>query len=349
MALTSPTALPDDAVTQAAAAISEAHYRGVDGQAVRQKTAADVIHRHLRLLDAKPGMRVMEIGTGSGLSAALLSELVGPTGHVVSLDLDRDLTNRAKQLHTEAGRTNITTVAVDGRHGYPDQAPYDRVIAWTTPPVLLRTWVEQTRPGGIIVQPVPVSSLVYSTAMARFTAGVDKTPTDVSLYRGAYVLMDTTEHQAREIDRADAQLHRDGDNHASYVSAPWLHDNPAAETVLRRLMDAKRIEASDLTWPDSEHFKTWLIARAPDRVVATGRNTQIGIGIADASHIAYVEIYGDGDIYADSTNSPMLKRLRQLLAEWQQTGRPEISALPTTLTPGANGWQVRLAPIVEDL
>ena len=75
----------------------------------------------LRLLGVQPGMRVLEVGIGSGYSTALLAHLVGPTGKVVSLDVDAGLTARAADLLERAGCGQVTVVAADG---WPCRLPY---------------------------------------------------------------------------------------------------------------------------------------------------------------------------------------------------------------------------------
>src|SRR5690606_20388572 len=131
-----------------------------DGSLVTQTTATPLIATTLDSMDLRPGMRVLEIGTGSGFSGALLGELVGASGTVVSVDVVPDLIARARTLHQQAGRTNVTLLAADGHQGAPDHAPFDRIVAWTTPELIPHTWVEQTRPGGLIIAPVELAGLV---------------------------------------------------------------------------------------------------------------------------------------------------------------------------------------------
>jgi protein-L-isoaspartate O-methyltransferase len=84
----------------------------------------------LRLLDVQAGHRVLEVGTGSGYSTALLAHLVGPCGRVSSVDIDPDLVARAGRLLGMDGHSNVTVVHADGRLGHRPGAPYDRVVAW---------------------------------------------------------------------------------------------------------------------------------------------------------------------------------------------------------------------------
>lgn len=89
-----------------------------------------------RLLDVEPGMRVLEVGTGSGYSGALLGRLTGPTGRVTSLDVDASLIQRAGAKHAEHGIDNVTVHLADGFAGWAADTPYHRIIAWATPHLL---------------------------------------------------------------------------------------------------------------------------------------------------------------------------------------------------------------------
>ncbi|WP_285564905.1 methyltransferase domain-containing protein, partial [Actinomadura rubrobrunea] len=83
--------------------------------------------RLLHLLDVGDGMDVLEIGTGTGYTAALLCHRLG-SQHVTTVDIDPDLTRAARRHLAHAGyRPNVTTG--DGLHGDPAHAPYDRVLA----------------------------------------------------------------------------------------------------------------------------------------------------------------------------------------------------------------------------
>ncbi|MGQ0773680.1 MAG: methyltransferase domain-containing protein [Pseudonocardiales bacterium] len=106
----------------------------------------------LDALDVHAGHRVLEIGTGTGWNAALLSERVGEPGNVVSVELDSDIADQARRALVGAGYATLV-VSADGMQGYAPGAPYDRVIATASVRVIPRAWIDQTRPGGVIVVP----------------------------------------------------------------------------------------------------------------------------------------------------------------------------------------------------
>lgn len=145
----------DDLLTAAMAAVDEQRYMFEPGRAqLPQTTRPELVARVLRMLDAEPGQRILEVGTGSGYSTALLSYIVGNDGQVVSLDVDPTVTDRAQRLLDRDDRGNVLVLQADGRFGHAAGAPYDRLVAWAAAVVVPPVWVEQVRPGGVIVSPL---------------------------------------------------------------------------------------------------------------------------------------------------------------------------------------------------
>ncbi|MEU6711237.1 methyltransferase domain-containing protein [Nonomuraea sp. NPDC046802] len=103
----------------------------------------------LEIADFHDGDRVLEIGTGTGYNAALLSERLG-ADRVTTIDIDERLTRRARERLAVIG-LHPAVVAADGRAGYEPEAPYDRVIATCGLGYVPPAWIEQTRPGGLIL------------------------------------------------------------------------------------------------------------------------------------------------------------------------------------------------------
>lgn len=121
------------------------------GTPISSSSQPSVMARQLELLNLCPGLSVLEIGTGTGYNAALMGALVGPTGQITSIDIEPELIAPAtRHLHT-AGATNVLPVAGDGFQGYPDHAPYDRLLATCAVRTLPRTWLAQLAPGGLLL------------------------------------------------------------------------------------------------------------------------------------------------------------------------------------------------------
>ncbi|MCU4747160.1 methyltransferase domain-containing protein [Streptomyces sp. G-5] len=110
-----------------------------------------VVTRMLGDLDVYPGARVLEIGTGTGWNAGLLSARLGDR-NVVSVEVDERVASRARAKLGSLGLFP-EVVCADGRDGWAARAPYDRVIVTAGVREFPSAWVRQTRPGGLIVAP----------------------------------------------------------------------------------------------------------------------------------------------------------------------------------------------------
>ncbi|GAA4060178.1 methyltransferase domain-containing protein [Actinomadura miaoliensis] len=122
------------------------------GRRISSSTSTpSIVASMLGRLQAEPGMRVLEIGTGTGWNAALLAYMVGEQ-NVTTIEVDSVIAERARKALAEAG-VSPTVVTGDGTDGFQDNAPYDRVIATAAVQHVPYSWVAQTRPGGIILTP----------------------------------------------------------------------------------------------------------------------------------------------------------------------------------------------------
>jgi len=105
-------------------------------------------------LDANPGQKILEIGAGSGYQAAILSEIVGPKGRIISTEHLEKLARTASDNLRKTGYMNVSVVEWDGSQGYENEAPYDRIIVTAAAPSLPQPLVNQLKEGGKMVIPV---------------------------------------------------------------------------------------------------------------------------------------------------------------------------------------------------
>lgn len=108
----------------------------------------------LELLELRPGMKVLEIGSGTGYNAALMAEIVGVHGLVVTVDIEDDVVSQTARLLTKAGYRQVRVLAVDGFFGVPEDSPYDRIIATVGCPDISPHWLEQLSPDGQMLIPL---------------------------------------------------------------------------------------------------------------------------------------------------------------------------------------------------
>ena len=127
------------------------------GQTISQPLIVGLMSQALRL---KPRDRVLEIGTGSGYQTAVLARLAR---YVYTVERYRTLLGEAEARLKQLGVQNVISRFGDGGEGWPEQAPFDRVLVTAAAPEEPRRLLEQLKPNGILVAPVgrgPVQSLL---------------------------------------------------------------------------------------------------------------------------------------------------------------------------------------------
>jgi protein-L-isoaspartate(D-aspartate) O-methyltransferase len=138
------------------------------GQTISQPSVVGLM---TQALNVQPRDTVLEVGTGSGYQAAILSHLAR---RVYTIDRHRNLTREAELVFTRLGMANITVLTRDGSFGMPDQAPFDRILvtaAAEDPPGPL---LQQLKVGGVMVVPVGQSDTVQSLIkVSRLETGFD--------------------------------------------------------------------------------------------------------------------------------------------------------------------------------
>ena len=161
-----PQAYADDAV------VTRRDEAGMPSSSASQPAIVAIM---LEQLELAPGMRVLEIGAGTGYNAALLATMVGAGGSVTTVDIDPEVVEGARANLDRAGLSAVRVECGDGGLGYAPGAPYDRTIvtvgAWDLPPA----WFDQLGVDGRLVVPLglrgPQCSICFERAVAQRVAG----------------------------------------------------------------------------------------------------------------------------------------------------------------------------------
>jgi len=124
------------------------------GQTISQPLTVAVM---TEALEPKAGEKILEVGTGSGYQAALLAEIVGKEGEVITTEIVPELTIKAKEKLKKY--KNITIVECDGSKGYKPKAPYDKIIVTASAPTIPEPLINQLKLNGRMV--IPVGNEMY--------------------------------------------------------------------------------------------------------------------------------------------------------------------------------------------
>ena len=313
------------------------------------RSGANSIRRELMSLDVSAGARVLEIGTGSGYSSALLAELVGPRGTVVSVDVDPHLVGWANLLHHQRGLTTVRCRHADGITGYPLGATYDRIAAWCAAPRLPRAWTDQLTPGGRIVACLPIAALPSATVIATIVCeGGQPRVHDVTF--GGYAqsttgaVADVLSIPPRWVDWCIPHLA------PSWIAIAWRGDDDwlhtGARTALERLLHPGYTETYERATMDWRSWNAYTaVLDDPHLSVAALRGETRGIGHTTPTSAAVIQT--DGSILADGPASPSLQALRHWLQRWERAGQPAAAAFTPVLVPydgdDLPGWDLRMS------
>lgn len=123
-----------------------------EGQTISAPHMVAIMAEHLDLV---PGMKVLEIGAGSGYHAAVCAELVAPDGHIYTIERIATLATMAENNIKKTGYSNLVTVVFgDGSKGLPEHAPYDRIFVAAGAPDIPSPLTDQLVEGGKLLVPV---------------------------------------------------------------------------------------------------------------------------------------------------------------------------------------------------
>nr|WP_272922520.1 methyltransferase, FxLD system [Streptomyces sp. SID5785] len=169
------------------AVVTQTNEHGVHTSSV---SAPQVQAFMLEQAQVRPGMKVLEIGSG-GMNAAYLSELVGPTGTVVTVDISSEITETAARLLAENGYENVRVVTADAAEPIPGVGVADVILvtvgAWDIPPA----WTYQLHPQGRLVVPLRARGLTRSIS---FVMQGDHLESTSAKQCGFVAMQGSTEH-----------------------------------------------------------------------------------------------------------------------------------------------------------
>ncbi|MFE2509154.1 ATP-grasp peptide maturase system methyltransferase [Streptomyces naganishii] len=289
--------------TQIAGTIVPADIRG---QIMREPTSSStlpsLVLRMLEDLRVEPKSRVLEIGTGTGYSTALLCNRLNEE-QVTSVEYDLDVVARAR---TALARQDMFPVIVtgDGLLGYAHSAPYDRIIATCGVRTVPTTWIEQTKPGGLIL--ATVGGWLGSSELARLTVHDDGTASG-PLLGGQISFMLARPHTAPPIGLL-----------------PDLYQGNERETAI----------GADLLTDWTTRFVIQLAAPNAQRLTLErdGHTEDVLIDVKSGSWAAVYQQDGRWIVRQDGPDS-LWDAVEGQLGRWHAAGTPALEEFTVTVTP----------------
>ncbi len=133
---------------------------------VPKKDGRDMVAIMNEALELMPGQKVLEIGAGTGYHAATIAETIGPAGRVYAVERVESLVRFARENLQRAGYSDrVIIIHGDGSLGYPERAPYDRILVTAAAPRIPPKLLEQLKPEGVLV--IPIGSRVFGQELVR--------------------------------------------------------------------------------------------------------------------------------------------------------------------------------------
>lgn len=255
-------------------------------------------------LDVDDGHTVLEIGTGTGYSTALMCHRLGED-NVTTIEVDPQVAARADAALEEAG-FSTWTVTGDGLLGHPRRAPYDRVIATCAVRRIPYTWVRQTRPGGIIL--ATVGSWAYGTGLAKVTVN------EAGSAEGRIIGRSSFMHA-----RAQAAVPLAGDLSARTAYTDTEREAKVPPTLLDEWMPA---------------FLAQLAAPGAQLVKAASADGALSLYLFDAYRESFAAFTEGTSGWRVRQGGPMSlwDDIEGALTAWQDAGQPDISAVRLHIT-----------------
>ncbi|MFJ3906151.1 ATP-grasp peptide maturase system methyltransferase [Streptomyces sp. NPDC090025] len=293
----------DSLVTQVAGTIAPADIQGrIFRTPTSSSTLPSLVVRMLEELHADDGMRVLEIGTGTGYSTALLCHGLGDD-NVTSIEVDEGVSTRARNTLGAAGH-HPRLIVGDGLGGDPDGGPYDRIVATCGVLDIPPAWLTQTRPGGQIL--ATVCGWMYSSELTRLT--VDDGVAHGRLLGGQISFMLARPHLPPPLGMV-----------------PDLDDGEEREAVI----------GADALDDWTTRFVAQIAAPRTQRIQIPGDGGETQHVFLDVDAGSWAAVHRHGDHWTVRQGGPdrLWNQIEDHLARWHKDGSPDLDRFRITVTP----------------
>jgi len=311
------------------------------GEAIVASTMPSMVARSLTQLQLHEGHNVLQIGTGTGFTAALISYIVGDDGNVTTLEIDRDVASVAEANLSRAGHSVVNVTHVDGAEGYAPRAAYDRIIAnvgmWDVP----LSWIRQLKPDGLMVIPMWLDGLQVS---ATFRVQPDGSLLARGVMPSAFVYIRGSAAMPKvrkQVGSTALTLISDDLHRVDVASLHMLlsQDHDMSNRLSQPLNTADYwygfLPYMSLNEPEKDVFALYTI---DFERTAYGMDGE-GFALLTPASACFVPYYGAGTTHTFAGADAFLD-VEQFLNDWQAAGRPGVDKLNLHLIPMRHGVPV---------
>ncbi|WP_329064633.1 methyltransferase, FxLD system [Streptomyces sp. NBC_01429] len=330
--------------------------RAEDDTAISSASSPSLVATMLEQLDVQPSHRVLEIGAATGINAALLSELVGPTGSVVTVELDEDLADGARSGLAAAGYDRVEVICGDGALGDPSGKTFDRIIVTAGAWDISAAWWQQLAVGGRVVVPLRLHGSGLTRSLAFDRTDEHRMVSANAKVCGFVPMRGASEKGERHVRLADEIVLK--------VDADDQPDEPALAQALNHPAHTLWTGIEVRHDEPAAHLDLWLATITGDlhlgrlSVSASARTVGLadpalrwaGAGLYDGGTLVYLAARPAGEdanalglIAHGPDSGKLIGQVNDLLRRWSQErpAQPVVTAYPAT-TPDD-----RLAPGVR--
>ncbi|WP_432005175.1 ATP-grasp peptide maturase system methyltransferase [Streptomyces parvus] len=285
----------------------------VTGSPTSSSTTPVTVVDMLEKLEVEDGQQVLEVGTGTGYSSALMCFRLGEDA-VTTVEVDPAVSARADDA-LESADYSTWTVTGDGLLGHPRRAPYDRVIATCAVRRIPYAWIRQTKPAGIVLTTVG-GSWHYGTGLAKVTVAEDGSAEGAIIGRSSFM-------QARS--QAEAPIGGD-------LSARTAYADSERETKVSPLLLEEWMPA----------FLAQLAAPGARFTRATSSEGHRLLHLFDLERESFASFTENDGTWTVRQGGPVAlwDAIEQTLTAWQDADRPDITEVRLRVTKEAHTYWI---------
>lgn len=342
--------VPDVAAREGLAKVyaNEVHVTrwGPNRTPISSSSQPSIMAEMLERLDLRPGLRVLEIGAGTGYNAALLATLVGPKGSVTSVDVEMEVAEKAASALREGGYP-VRVLVADAQLGLYGESPFDRILLTASSDHVARAWFEQLVPGGLIELPYRLGrSGAWDQVVVTLHKEGDQLRS-VAVVSGGFMYLRDPERSGGEPPPGTVSVSErvDGEHRVfADLTGPDLGRVPseARRRLARLLLERPRVRTLSVDGPADQSLLPYVALQPPPAGTVTVRTFRdefrernwFGVGLAarDGRSVAMLIGGREGRVRMEMYGAQeAATALSAGVTRWRRAGRPKIGDMCMTV------------------